>query len=221
VQPISQSMTGHTATTADRQNPAAVCAGIPDCHLVATRDVTGDGRPDQVGWRQISKQTVQIRVRVAPHRVLTSKVDVTLWWRGGAWGGAARIDGVAGVELLVGSMQGAHTPMYTMLTYRSGRLVVEKSPSPLSPLWQIDAADGDYMGWWRHISASGTVTMTQKVAVRIGDGDRFRGHNVSYSWSDGAWGRTASSTRTYATGTQASVIAGFHVPGLKRFPGIK
>ncbi len=164
---------------------------------------------------------MQIRVRTAPHQLLTSKVDVTLWWGGGAWGGAAHVDDSSGVELLVGSMQGAHTPMYTMLTYRSGRLVVEKSPSTLSTLWQVDAADGDYMGWWRHTSPSGHVTMTQKIAVRIGDGSRFRGHDVTYTWASGAWSRTTSSSQTYASGKQAAVIAGFHVSGLAEFPGLK
>jgi hypothetical protein len=127
---------------------------------------------------------------------------------------------VRGVELLVGSMQGAHTPMYTMLTVRSGRLVVEKSPSPLSPLWQVDAASGDYMGWWRRVLPDGSVTMTQKIAVRIGTGNRFHGTNVTYTWSDGAWSRTANSRHFYATGKQASAISGFHVGSLDRFPGI-
>jgi hypothetical protein len=202
--------------------PAPVCAGVPACHLVATRDVNADGTADQIGWVQLSKTSVQIRVRTAPHHVVTSKkIDVTLWWGGGAWGGATRIDGAAGAEILVGSMQGAHTPMYTMLTFRNGHLVVEKSPSPLSPLWQVDAADGDYMGWWRHVSPSGTVTMTQKIASRIGSGSRFSGHDVTYTWTKGAWKRTSSIARDYPTGKAASVIAGFHVAGLGAFPGIK
>jgi hypothetical protein len=200
---------------------AAVCVGVTNCHAVDSADVDGDGRSDQVGWRQLNDSYVQIRVHTATGKLLVARVDVRLWFGGGAWAGAARVDDHAGAELLVGSMQGAHTPMYTMLTYRGGRLVDEESPSPLSPLWQIDSADGDYMGWWRHTTAGGAIAMTQKIAVRIGTGDRFRGHDVTYVWSKDAWVRTSSSRTTYATGEQASVIAGFHVPGLKAFPGIR
>jgi hypothetical protein len=209
------------ATGAGSGATSGVCAGVTHCRLVATTDVGGDGRADQVGWRQLSERSVQIRVYTATGRLMCKTVDVRFWWGGGAWAGAARVDGVVGSELLVGSMQGAHTPMYTMLTYRDGALAVEKSPSPLSPLWQVDAADGDYMGWWRHTLANGHVAMTQKIASRVGSGPRFRGHNVTYAWTKGSWVRTTSSAHSYATGRAASVIAGFHVTGLKAFPGVK
>lgn len=213
-------LTGTTSDADQHDASSGACTAVARCHIVAVVDVDGDAHADQVGWRQLSKQSVQIRVARATGPVLTRALDVRLWWGGGAWGGAARVDNRAGVELLVGSMQGAHTPMYTMLTYRPGGLVVEHSPSPLSRRWQVDAAYGDYLGWWRHTGTDGRTLMTQKIAVRTGVGDSFSGHNVTYVWSANRWVRASTRATTYPTAKAASVIAGFHVPGLKRFPGI-
>lgn len=213
---------GNTSAVAGRgTGPAQVsaCAGVAACHVVASVDVDGDGRPDQVGWRQISQDLVQIRVRTATGKMLVHGVNVHLWWGGGAWGGAARIDGPAGAELLIGSMQGAHTPMYTMLTYRSGALVVEASPSPLSQRWQVDAAWGDYMGWARHIVA-GHAAMTQSIVFRAEHGQSFSGTSVRYVWSIDHWQRTTKSSISYPTVKAASAMAGFHVAGLDAFPGL-
>lgn len=213
-------LTGTTSVAPSHEAPASVCRAVPRCHVVAVVDMDGDARADQVGWRQLTEQSVQIRVARAAGTMLTRTVDVSMWWGGGAWGGAARVDHRAGAELLVGSMQGAHTPMYTMLTYRPGGLVVERSPSPLSHRWQVDAAFGDYMGWWRHTGIAGRTTVTQKIAVRSGSGSSFSGRNVTYVWSTNRWERTATRATTYPTAKAASVIAGFHVPGLGRFPGV-
>lgn len=198
---------------------STACAGVLRCHVVAVVDVDGDDRADQVGWRQLDERSVQIRVARASGAMLTHTVDVHLWWGGGAWAGAARIDDRAGSELLVGSMQGAHTPMYTMLTYRAAGLVVERIPSALGRRWQVDAAYGDYLGWWRHI-VGGRVAMTERLAFRNVGGRSFSGHDVTYVWSTNRWVRTTTSAKTYPTAKAASVIAGFHVPGLQRFPGV-
>jgi len=199
----------------------SACAGVARCHVVATIDVDGDGRADQVGWHQQSREAVQIRLSTAAGKMVTATVDVRLWWRGGAWGGASRVDGRDGAELLVGSAQGAHTPMYTMLTYRADGLAVEKSPSSLSTLWQVDAAYGDYIGWWRHTLADGALAMTQKIAVRTGETARFTGHNVTYVWSANNWTQRATTPTAYSTVHAASAIGGFHVAGLKAFPGLR
>jgi len=220
---IAAALTGCGTTTAvaghDTVARASACANVSHCHVVASVDVDGDGRPDQVGWRQLSQDAVQIRVGTATGKLLVHRVDVHLWWGGGAWGGAARIDGPAGAELLVGSMQGAHTPMYTMLTYRHGALVVEASPSPLSQRWQIDAAWGDYMGWARHI-AGGHATMTQSIVFRAEDGDSFTGNRVTYVWDVDHWQRTARAAISFPSEKSASAMAGFHVKGLDAFPGL-
>lgn len=78
---------------------AGVCAGVKHCHRVAIIDVDGDHRADRVGWHQLSKKKVQIRVRTADGELLKRKVGVRRWYGGGAWGGAAWIDGRRGAEL--------------------------------------------------------------------------------------------------------------------------
>lgn len=198
---------------------SAVCAAVADCRVVASADVDGDGRRDRIGWHQVSDDVVQIRVRNADGALLTKRVGVHFWWGGGAWGGAARVDDRAGAELLVGSMQGAHTPMYTMLTYRAGALVVEASPSPLSSRWQVDAAYGDYLGWWRH-RVDGGVAMTQQIAYRDADGTGFTGRDVTYRRSATGWVRGSVTRVTYPTERAAAVIGGFHISGLEAFPGL-
>lgn len=200
--------------------PAAVCTGVSNCHLVARVDVSGDGRPDEIGWRQLSSASVQIRVLTSSDTLMTRVVDVHLWYGGGAWGGAARVDHAPGAEILVGSEQGAHTPMYTMLTLRDGALVVEPSPSPLGARWQVDAAYGDYMGWSRHTLADGRIAMTQQIAFRAKDGTSFNGHDETYVWGSSGWTRLSRSTTHYANQRAVAAIGGFHVPGLARFPGL-
>ncbi len=195
------------------------CAGVSDCRIVASVDVDGDARADQVGWRQLSDRSIQIRVHTARAAIVTATVDVQLWWGGGAWGGASSVDGIPGAELLVGSAQGAHTPMYTMLTYRPDGLRVERSPSPLSPLWLVDAAYGDYIGWRRHHLPDGHVAMTQRIAFRTEGTNRFKGRDVTYVWSVDHWVRTTTAPTSYSTVRSASGVGGFHVAGLEAFPG--
>jgi hypothetical protein len=223
---IAAALTGCGTTTAVAGHSTvarpSVCAGVTNCHVVASADVDGDGRLDRVGWRQVSPDLAQIRVRTAVGKLLVRSVDVHLWWGGGAWGGAARVDGPAGVELLVGSMQGAHTPMYTMLTYRRGALVIEASPAALSQRWQIDAAYGDYMGWSRHVVA-GHATVAETIVSRSeqGTGTSFTGQRVTYVWKVNHWQRTTTTSVFFPTARAASAIGGFHVRGLDTFPGLR
>ena len=202
---------------------AGVCAGVKRCHRVATIDVDGDRRADQVGWQQLNRKQVRIRVRITGGPVVTRKVNVRLWWPGGQWGDAAWIDGRRGAELLVGSTKGAHTPYYTVLTYRSGRLVVERSPATGAyggPQWAIDSSLGGYVGWNRHVSKRGRVTITQRIAFPNRKGERYSGDDVRYVWRGGGWKQTKRTHRTYKNAKRASRIAGWHVGHLQRFPGL-
>ncbi|UPK74027.1 hypothetical protein MU582_16535 [Nocardioidaceae bacterium SCSIO 66511] len=201
----------------------APCAGVKNCHRVVTIDVDGDRRADRVSWRQISDKQVQIRVRTAKGRFLQRKVNVRNWWKGGKWGGAAWIDGRPGAELLIGSQMGAHTPFYTMLTVRKGRLVVEKCPAfgPYGSIrWGVDSSLMSYAGWRRNVSPNGVITMTQRIATRNGDGVAFKGYNVRYAWSHGRWTKIKRIPRWYKNTRQARKVGGWHVWHLKRFPGI-
>ena len=214
---------GPASGDADDTARAGVCAGVKNCHRVAVVDISGDRRADHVGWQQIDRNRVRIRVRVTAGPLVTRKVNVRQWWRGGEWGGAAWIDGRRGAEMLVGSTMGAHTPFYTMLTYRNRRLVVEKSPAVGaygSNRWAIDASLMAYAGWDRNVGRNGRLTMTQRVARRNDKSNGFSGHNVRYVWRNGDWRRVKRTERTYKNERQARKIAGWHVGHLQRFPGI-
>ncbi|MGH3359131.1 MAG: hypothetical protein ACRDO7_10035, partial [Nocardioidaceae bacterium] len=130
------------AAASDTRAGTGVCAGVQNCHRVAVIDVDGDRRSDRVGWRRLSDTYAQVRVRTADGESLVRKVDVRFWPGGGTWGDAAWIDGRRGAELLAGSVMGAHTPQYTMLTYRKSGLVVERSPGGriVDGRWTIDSA---------------------------------------------------------------------------------
>jgi len=195
---------------------AGVCAGIAHCRVVADRDVDGDGERDKVAWVQRSKKLVVIRVWTADGERLHRSVDVSWWYGGGAWGGATRIDGRRGVELVIGSTMGAHTPGYTMLTYRRGSLRVLDSPRN-EDHWYIDAAYSVLAGWWRSTPGD-RVTMTYKDALRTRS-DTFRGANTTYVWRDGHWAKARADKTSYRNLNRANRIAGWHVHGLAEWPG--
>lgn len=211
------------SSTTSPEVRAGVCAGVKHCHRVVTIDVDGDRKADRVGWHQLSKRRVQIRVRMATGKLLERKVSVRHWPGKGAWGGAARVDGRRGAELLIGSAMGAHTPQYTMLTYRKGRLTVEKSPrrsDGAGGRWAVDSALMVNLGWHRHVGRSGRIAMTYKEAWRNGKSNSFKGRNIQYTWTNGHWKRTNTFRRWYKTERAARKIGGWHVGRLKRFPGI-
>lgn len=220
---LSPTVAAGAPSGAERPARAEVCTGIQHCHRVASVDVNGDHRADGVGWRQLDRKRVRIRVRIAGGPVVSRKVNVRLWWGGGQWGGAAWIDGRRGAELLVGSEMGAHTPFYTMLTYRHGDLVVEKSPAfgaYGSNRWAVDSSLMAYAGWVRDVGSHGRITMTQRTAFRRGERKRFVGRDVRYAWRGDDWRRVDRTRRTYPNARRAHRIAGWHVWHLQRFPGL-
>ncbi|MGH3471522.1 MAG: hypothetical protein ACRDPG_05705 [Nocardioidaceae bacterium] len=220
-QPGSPTPSAHTSTGATAARVSGVCTGVAHCHVVGRSDVDGDGTPDQIGWvRHKAHQIVVIRVKTAAGPVLQRRLSVKLWLGTGAWGGAAPIDGSRGAEILVGTEMGAHTPVYTMLTYRHQALVVERSPLGDSTWW-VDAAYNYDFAWARHTRSNGVVTMTQKSAFRTSlHGHRFAGTDITWAWRSGHWAKRATVKRSYPTATAAAMMAGWRVPGLDRFPGV-
>lgn len=214
---------GAGAAAATDRSRTPVCAGVKHCHRVAVIDVDGDHRADRVGWRQLSKKKVQIRVATADGELRTRRVGVRYWYGGGAWGDAAWIDGRAGAELLIGSEMGAHTPQYTMLTYRNHRLVVERSPRGryVEGRWVVDSALNAYVGWHRNVGKGGRITLTYRYAWRDASGKGFHGHNVRFAWKRGDWRRVNRAARSYRNARQAAKIAGWHVGHLQRWPGLR
>ena len=207
-------------TTSPTTSVRDVCAGTLRCRTVDHADVDGDGRTDEVGWAsRPARGMAIIRVRTDDDELLTKRLDVSLWFDNGAWGGAAPVDGRRGAELLIGTQMGAHTPGYTMLTYRLGRLVKAPSPSALGPRWYVDAAYSVDLGWWRHVDA-GQVRLVEKEALRDGARRSFSGTHTTYAWRAGHWVKQRVVERHYDNPHQAARISGWHVNGLDRYPGL-
>jgi hypothetical protein len=198
--------------------PQGVCHGHDRCRAVAAIDVDGDHRPDVVGFQKLpGDRTAVVRVLTASGDRLSRRVDVRGWFGGGRWAGATHIDGAPGAEMLVGSTLGAHTPFYTMLTFRDGRLMVERSPRGDST-WFVDAAATVDFGWWREVSG-GRVTMTSRSALRHVHG-AWSGFDVRYRWHADHWQKVDRAKHVYPGPRAASRIWGWHVSGLDREPGL-
>lgn len=208
--PAGATATAPPTTTAENTETAAAT------RVVARRDVDGDGDRERIRYRAVDRNTVRVSVRLSRNRVVHKRLRTRSWPRGDFYG-ATRIDGRRGVELVIGTTWGAHTPWFTILTYRGGRLVVEKSPYYNTREWAVDAYANGYAGWYRRVQ-DGRVHMRIKYASRVGSGSRFAGRTIRYTWHHGAWDRSGTRRISYPNAHRASRIKGWHVKGLARWP---
>lgn len=212
---VTVAVAGAPVLTTSASAATGVCTGVKSCKVVSRADVDGDGRADQVGLVQRqsypSNNTVTIRVRTAKGRTMTTSHRA--WWYGSTWHGAAKFDGVAGYELVVGRNAGAHYRDFRVITYRGGKLVTLRAPGG-DYRWPIDGSSAYNMGWTRSVS-KGVVAMTYRGAVRRNQ-TKHDLTTVRYTWRSGAWRRTSTKTSVVSNST-AYAIAGWHVPYLKRY----
>lgn len=204
------------AMTSGAHAATGVCTGVSSCKVVSRADVDGDGRADQVGLvqRQASPQgnIVMVRVRTAKGRTMSTSHEA--WWYGSTYHGAAKVDGVAGHDLVFGTSVGAHLMQFRVITVRGGKLATLKAPGN-AYRWFIDSSYGYNEGWTRSVS-KGTVSMTYRFAMRRNESS----HNLTtrrYTWRNGTW-RLASSKKTVVSDRTGSTVGGWRVPYLKRFP---
>lgn len=212
-------VSGAPVLTTSANAATGVCTGVSSCKVVSRADVDGDGRADQVGLVQRTSypqnNTITVRVRTAKGRTMTTSHKA--WWYGSTWHGAARFDGRAGHELVVGSSAGAHARIFRVVTYRDGKLVTLKAPGG-SWTWLIDGSYSMNAGWFRTTSR-GKVYMTSKSAMRNMSTYRHDLRTYKYQWKNGSWRFVSSTRNPRATTTSAYAIAGWHVPYLKTYSG--
>jgi hypothetical protein len=158
--------------------------------------------------------TVVVRVKLGPRRIVQVKRRLR-YWGGPAWQGAATIDGRPGAELVVGHVAGAHTQFFTVLTWRGGRLVAERTPDG-SPDWTIDGAYNVDIGWL-HRKGDPLGTITGLVNERNDGATTFTGTQSTWAWTDGRWTLTSRQTDTAIPERTAYTWGGFQIPGLSRY----
>ena len=199
-------------------SPPPVCAGVAGCRVVAQADVDGDGRTDTVavvrrGADGAAHGSVVVRVRTAT-RIATAQRRLAYWF-GDPYRGRARLDGVPGVELVIGSTTGAHTVFEQVLTWRQGRLVGLRAPDG-EATWVIDGAANYNAGWLRR-SGERVGTLTQLTNERNQDQRTFTGTATRWRWSGGRWVEQSTAVNRSLPERTAFGWAGWHVPPLRRF----
>lgn len=212
--------------------PAAttnVCTGVPGCRRVASVDIDGDARADQVGVassKMADGGRITVRVRTASGRTMQTTGRHVRWFADDAFVAAAPLDGRAGAEIFVGHSMGAHYQQFRVVTYRAGRLVTLKAP-PL--LWSRDGmedatsrwgVDGSYsfnVGVYRRVSSRGAVTLTMRSLARRDSGHGHSGHETTYRWYRGTWSKVSARRLSNLSDKAAYASGGWHVTGVPRF----
>jgi len=206
------------ASGSDQPDPTASAArGDGGARVVERVDVDGDGERDAVRYRVLKGDRVRIGVGAGGGSPVRTVLDTSLWpGPGGEWYGAAEVDGRAGAELLVGTTHGAHTPMFTVLTLRSGRLVVQPDPATGQREWWVDAFYNGFVGWSR--VAGDPTRMVRREVFRVGDGHVWRGQVQSFRWDAGRWLHDDRHDLRIRGDEKAARVAGWHVAGLPQWP---
>jgi hypothetical protein len=205
-----------------------VCAEVPDCEVVDTADVDGDGSLDEVALVGEPDEypgtptSISVRALLADGTMLTREIEVEFWHRDTAWHGAADFGQVPGEELVIGGTSGAHTLWFRVLTYRDGELVELPYPgsdparadSFYATMWPIDAALSAYVGVQ---CQNGTVNLRSVSPVGApGDGVPYGGEATSWVLEGDQWQMVTSEPLAYPDGSSAFEIAGWQCGDLPR-----
>lgn len=205
------------STSAGAGSGGAQAAPAGPDRTVARTDVDGDGRADAVYYRVRDAESARVVVRTGDGDRLTHRLSTELWPPRGQWHGAAALDGAPGAELVVGTVMGAHTPMFTVLTYRSGGLTVMDNPAGVyGREWPIDAFYNGYLGWTRTVR-DGQVRLALRSLIRTGSSRTFTGEKQTFRWTAMGWRQTGTSRLTVTGDESAARVGGWHVDGLPRW----
>jgi hypothetical protein len=213
--------------------PPTLCGRSTGCRQVATVDVDGDGRPDQVAVARLAdsadgQQSWALRVLTARGRlgVIRHGPD-TIY--GEPFFGAAEIDGVPGVELLLRMSSGPHSQWFQMYTWRGSRLTVERNPDIPDGYqrygWVVDSAFSEAVGVTCDRSGGpASITLTGLTPngqdVFTNPNARYSGDMKMWRWSDGRWVANGTRQISMSAGTpEFKAVAGWHCLGLPRGTG--
>lgn len=169
----------------------SVCTDVAACREVASVDVDGDGKKDDVALVGETPRagTVIVRVKTAT-TVLTTSVDYSNVGDRSVWKGSSDIDGVPGAELVILETAGAHVLVSTVLTVRDRKLVILPSPDEItlpdgevvSRSWTEDGA----VNYGAGITCSLDKTVTISRFTGLSD-DTVKAHQSTYRWRVAGW----------------------------------
>jgi hypothetical protein len=202
----AQATTTHrlaTSGTGGRFNGQVTSLAGHRWHYRAQVDGVGDSdRITVVGGKDLrltdlgGSGHVTVRVHLAGTvRTVSRRLRLSYYYsprkRWTPWYGAAQLDHRSGRELLLGSTTGAHTQVFTVLTYRDGALRNLPAPAglPHAPVaqWSVNSSAGTGSEGWRC-----TNTGVESRAVYPGSVHRHRFHIVrnKYVFGSAGWTRT-------------------------------
>ncbi|WP_067437264.1 hypothetical protein [Nocardioides jensenii] len=188
-------------------------AGTAKWRLMSTAsDVDGDGTIDGIWIRRKSANVCSVRVTRGPGQGATKDL-YSSFGNPCVFHGDAPFDTVRGSEISVLTGLGAHTQWHSIVTWRDGRLVLERAPR--NPRWTVDSTVMMQEGIRRTRNAAGEIRLAH-TAVTRGATSRWSGVRSVYAYKGGTWVVTAKKS-VAMTQAQASAISGWHVKFLPRF----
>jgi hypothetical protein len=210
--------------------PPSLCGNLPRCGQVATADVDGDRRPDRIGLARLTDspdglQNYSLRVLTARGRLGVARQGPDVIY-GEPFFGAAEIDGVAGVELLMRMTSGPHTQWFQMYTWRGTRLIVERNPEIPDGYqrygWPVDSAFSAAVGLTcdRSYGVASIISTSLTPAGRdyfTNPNARHSGEIKTWRWSETKWIPDGTRPISMRAGTpDFRAVPGWHCPGLPR-----
>jgi hypothetical protein len=108
---------------------------------------------------------------------------------------------VVGKELLIGSTSGAHTQVFTALTYRDGALRKLPAPGGKHLSWDVNSSYGTGSEGW--LCTRGAVESRAVYPNNI-HRRRFRIVRDKYTYSSGQWARTSHYATTVAANSRGN-----------------
>lgn len=194
-------------------HPSATAAAASKWKLVDTSsDVDGDGTIDGVWLRKKSDKVCQVKVTMGGNRAVKRALRDSMS-NPCEYGGSALFDTRKGAEIKVMTAMGAHTPWDHVLTYRNGKLVVQRAPDKTR--WTIDATAMYSEGYKRIVNRDGQVRLVHDF-VNLKRKNVWKGTRTVLAFQGGKWVQTRK-VRITRTNKQAARLAGWHVSGFKRW----
>jgi len=186
-----------------------VCTGVTGCRVVASSDIDGDSKADQIGMVYKKGVSITVRVKTATRTMQTTGQNVQWFWE--PLQGVTDFDGRAGNEIVVGDTTGANTIWFRVITYRGGKLVTVPRPAGYGPTgrWAIQSSNGGQFGYERTVTSTGRVRLVERTAERVGSDSTYTGKDVTYRWSTDKWVRVSSQSKRYSSYSSAATIYGW------------